>query len=183
MHVDEVAQLIRELPARAGRQIGERRTLSRGEPRDTEPGRQIEGTCDPAELVTDEIGVGESVLVVLLDEPEAVAEFYDADTDLDSATRLRPKDSSYLGAGGTTDPAVDSRTARDLRTLINISGLISASTSIESLQSQLVQLVLSAVPGDRCALVDMSSESPPRRPRAQPAHAGADGAAGPCRRA
>ena len=106
----------------------------------------------------DWIGMGTSQFLVWLEEPAdsspSSVQFRDDDPEGEGTVRLRWNDALYLNPDNIR-AAVSSnpRVARDLSTLLRISTAVSSARSAHLLQEQLADLILEAVPAERCAIV------------------------------
>ena len=106
----------------------------------------------------DQICVGDSVLVFLLQEDEINLHRNPVvltDTaDLGSAGKLLPdKDAFYLQPGHAADLLPSDRTARDLNSLLTIATGIGGIRDRESLEWQLLGMIFDIVPADRAAVL------------------------------
>ncbi len=106
----------------------------------------------------DWIGMGTSQFLVWLEEPAdfspSSVQFGDDDLEAEGTVRLRWSDTLYLNPDNVR-AAVSSnpRVARDLSTLLRISTAVSSARSAHLLKEQLADLILEAVPAERCAIV------------------------------
>ena len=111
----------------------------------------------------DQIAVGETTLVIFLHpepEPQASVTLDDAEVLAEQTIRLHEADALYLKPAKVDEalPAT-SRVGRDLSTLLNVSRAISSIRSSTQIPRQLVQLILQAVPAERCTLVRLDHGS------------------------
>ena len=111
----------------------------------------------------DRIAVGETTLVFFLHpepEPQAAVTLHDADVLAEPTITLRAGDVFYLDAAKMDEAlSATSRVGRDLSTLLQVSRAISSLRSSTEIQRRLVELILEAVPAERCALVRLEQGS------------------------
>jgi Nif-specific regulatory protein len=109
----------------------------------------------------DEIRLGDSVFLFLLEDPDAAAQpssvrWRDARCEEGTLVRLRREDSVYLKPeqllGSPTAPA---RPARALATLFKVSTALHQAGGLEALARKLLELLAEAVPADRGAVLLM----------------------------
>jgi two-component system, NtrC family, response regulator HydG len=106
----------------------------------------------------DQISVGNSTLVFLLGEEEAVAErnpleLDDTTVEEDVVASLRPEDSAYLHHQRTAGPAKVERLAADLSTVLKIATHIGGIRDEGGLQWQLLGMLFDIVPAQRAAIL------------------------------
>jgi transcriptional regulator with GAF, ATPase, and Fis domain len=106
----------------------------------------------------DQISVGNSTLVFLLGDEEAIAErnpleLDDTTVEEDVVASLRPEDSAYLHPErGSAHPKAE-RLAADLSTVLNIATHIGGIRDEGSLQWQLLGMLFDVVPAQRAAIL------------------------------
>jgi Nif-specific regulatory protein len=109
----------------------------------------------------DQIAVGDSVLVFLLEQDEAALQESPIELrdtgDLEAATvLLRPEDSIYLRPGSMLDATPQSRVANDLNCLLTIAKGIGRLRDREAMEWQLLGMAFDVVPADRGAILRFS---------------------------
>jgi transcriptional regulator with GAF, ATPase, and Fis domain len=103
----------------------------------------------------DQISVGESVLVFLLQEETDEAASVEFDDHLTQATaQIRPQDVLYLQPERVLRelPAA-SRLGRNLNALLKISRVVHSISDLEQLQAQILELIFEVVPAERGAIL------------------------------
>jgi transcriptional regulator with GAF, ATPase, and Fis domain len=113
----------------------------------------------------DQIKVGDSVFVFvkdeIIEEPPASSsvQLSEAKVVAQSTVQLRPEDALYLNSKKMQAALPQSaRMARDLNTLLGISTAINSTRDLVTLQQQLIDLTLDAIPAERAALLLSSSD-------------------------
>src|SRR5271165_5865969 len=106
----------------------------------------------------DRITVGNSTLVFLLGDEEAIAEenpleLDDTTVEEDVVASLHPEDSSYLHPERATGQPKAERLAADLSTVLKIATHIGRIRDEEGLQSQLLGMLFDVVPAQRAAIL------------------------------
>jgi Nif-specific regulatory protein len=107
----------------------------------------------------DIIRVGSSLIIFLLDAEEGMSTFNEVQLQsggisLCSTVQLRPEDSLYLQPEKllAASPAM-SREARDLQTILKIGTVVNSCRGLESLQRQMLEMILEVVPAERGAII------------------------------
>jgi Nif-specific regulatory protein len=127
---------------------------------DSRNGTQVNGESVKSQVLkhNDQIGIGDSLFLFLLEEPgtevaEREVEFDDSHPTHATAS-LNPKDVVYLQPDTILRelPAA-SRIARDLNALFRISQVIHAIRDLDELQAQLLELIFEVAPAERGAIL------------------------------
>jgi transcriptional regulator with GAF, ATPase, and Fis domain len=105
----------------------------------------------------DQISVGESILVFLMNEDtdQAVTESVEFDDSLTQATaQIRPQDVLYLQPERILKelPAA-SRLGRNLNALLKVSRVVHSISDLDQLQAQILELIFEVVPAERGAIL------------------------------
>ena len=109
----------------------------------------------------DRIAAGDSVLVFLIGEDDAVHPRVDSSISAGQTIHLTREEAFYVNPERFTESAAPTaRLVRDLHSLLRIGNTLAVLKSVEALARQLLELVLEAVPAERGAIlfVDESSE-------------------------
>jgi Nif-specific regulatory protein len=123
-------------------------------------GTQVNGESVKSQVLkdNDQIGIGDSLFLFLLEEPgtevsEREVEFDDSHPTHATAS-LNPKDVLYLHPEKILKQApADSRITRDLNALFRISNIIHAIRDLDELQAQILELIFEVAPADRGAIL------------------------------
>ena len=113
----------------------------------------------------DQIAVGDSVFLFLLEEeeqtfPQGRVEFDDSQLSADTQL-IHPKEAVYLQPDRLDrELPATSRVARNLNALLKISRIVHAIRDLEELQAQLLSLIFEVVPAGRGAILLADSASP-----------------------
>lgn len=106
----------------------------------------------------DHIGIGGSVFILLTAEREAAerpaneADAEEEDLVTRTVIQLRPEESVYVQAGRAVTLPPSERVVGDLSALVRIGTLLSSSSSLDSLQTRLLEALFEVIPAERAAI-------------------------------